>query len=190
MIIRHLGSSALSIFRRQKLKSDLAGLGIGISDISAQYIHYVHIDRALDDSEHRILQLILDYGPHPALSVSECPERLYIVPRFGTISPWSSKATDIAGRCGLSVVKRLERGIVYYFDIHTNATLGYAEREIVLPYLCDRMTEMVMKENDAEGIFQAHTPARMTSVALSKGGRNILQQADKQLGLALSDDEP
>jgi phosphoribosylformylglycinamidine synthase len=116
---------------------------------------------------------------------------LLVVPRLGTISPWSSKATDIARHCALPQVTRIERGVVYYLKTKSGKPLTDAEKQAVLPLLHDRMTESVVF--DAEGIeekiFRHGTPQPLSSVDIVKGGRAALEAANKEMGLALSADE-
>src|SRR5262245_13144240 len=111
-IIRLRGSSALSAFRLDKLLQSAASFLPSISTLQAEFWHFVQLDRPLDADEGARLQRILTYGP--AIAAGEPGgELLLVVPRFGTIAPWSSKATDVAHHCGLSAVRRIERGIAY-----------------------------------------------------------------------------
>jgi phosphoribosylformylglycinamidine synthase len=108
-----------------------------------------------------------------------------VVPRFGTISPWSSKASDIAHNCGLTKVDRLERGIAYYVKGATTA-----DRDVIAAVLHDRMTEAVLDNTAAaEALFSHAEPAPLSTVDVLAGGRDALIEADKNLGLALADDE-
>ncbi len=109
-------------------------------------------------------------------------------PRPGTISPWSSKATDIAHNCGLNQVKRLERGIAYY--VQAKGELSAAQRADVAAVLHDRMMETVFGEmNEAAALFAHHEPRPFTQVDVLGGGRAALAEANVALGLALADDE-
>jgi phosphoribosylformylglycinamidine synthase len=111
-----------------------------------------------------------------------------VVPRPGTISPWSSKATDIAHNCGLTTVCRIERGILYSFE--SIQALSQAELLALYPALHDRMTEVVFSSLDeAEALFIHHSPTEMTCVDVLGGGREALQRANRELGLALAEDE-
>jgi len=118
-------------------------------------------------------------------------QRLLAVPRLGTISPWSSKATDIAQHCALPMVKRIERGVAYYFKAAGSKRLRDAEFKAMLPLLHDRMTESVLSKFDgaAEKIFRHGTPPPLTSVDIIKDGRGALETANREMGLALSADE-
>src|ERR1019366_7040359 len=118
-------------------------------------------------------------------------QRVLVVPRLGTISPWSTKATDIAQHCGLSGVLRIERGVVYYLDTNNGKGLSKSEQAAVLPLLHDRMTESVLSDVDsaAEKIFQHGVPQPLATVDVLKGGSKALAKADREMGLALSADE-
>src|SRR5664280_1907531 len=106
------GTSALSDFRVKKLLVELQAVDSNITAISARFIHFADLENDLNDDQTAILSQLLSYGSLPSAGSQNC-ETLLVVPRSGTISPWSSKATEIAQRCGLSVVKRIERGIEY-----------------------------------------------------------------------------
>ena len=100
------GRNALSEFRTRKLNDALLQARLDLSGISAEYRHFVSIARPLTGEESATLERILTYGP-AAQAVPETGHLQLIVPRLGTISPWSSKATDIARQCGLSCVERI-----------------------------------------------------------------------------------
>ena len=118
------GAPALSDFRLQKLTRRIAeATGTELSPY-AEFVHFVDLDRPLDDAGRLVLERLLRYGP--ALPAHELRgELLLVVPRPGTISPWSSKATDIAHNCGLEALHRIERGIAYYLEAvsYTHLTL-------------------------------------------------------------------
>ena len=113
-MIELAGASAVSDFRIAKLRPALEGIQPGLGAITARYIHFVDLERDLDAREHKLLERLLTYGPREA-SAPATPAsavEITVIPRFGTISPWASKATDIARVCGLDAVRRIERGIV------------------------------------------------------------------------------
>ena len=109
------GRKALSDFRLDKLLSAIGTAVPAVTGLDARLWHFVHVVRPLHDEEQAILARILTYGPHTEADQQE-GDMLLVVPRIGTISPWSSKATDIAHHCGLEAVERIERGIAYTHD--------------------------------------------------------------------------
>jgi phosphoribosylformylglycinamidine synthase len=175
------GGAALSAFRIEKICKQLQARGLPLCKITTQYWHFVELEGKLTMEERAVLEAALDYAdPATAMSVGQF---LLVTPRFGTVSPWSSKATDILHNCGLNKVRRIERGIAYQFE-HA------ADETVLLPLIHDRMTEVVLRSIDeANGLF-AHVPPReLESVDLLAGGRAALVEANTRLGLALSDDE-
>ncbi len=124
-----------------------------------------------------------------------CPPEgalLLILPRPGTISPWSTKATEIAHHCGLSALERLERGIAFHVQTRDEAhkELSPAAKEALLPLIHDRMTEAVFGSFDeAERLFRHFAPAPLNTVDVLTGGRGALEKANSEMGLALSTDE-
>ena len=101
-ILKLRGSPAFSAFRIEKLKRRLDG--VSFSRLSADYWHFVETARPLTDQESSVLVKLLEYGP--AVEKQEKGELFVVVPRFGTVSPWASKATDIAHSCGLTAIGR------------------------------------------------------------------------------------
>src|SRR5688572_28312793 len=122
-ITRLRGRSALSAFRLGKLTQSVTAAVPRISGIRAEFWHLVQHERALADSESRQLERILTYGPADTAGDSRGTLML-TVPRIGTISPWSSKATDIARHCGLETVRRIERGVAYWFATRDGSALS------------------------------------------------------------------
>ncbi|MEY8200383.1 MAG: phosphoribosylformylglycinamidine synthase, partial [Colwellia sp.] len=115
---------------------------------------------------------------------------LLVTPRPGTISPWSSKSTDIAHNCGLEKVERLERGMAYYITLADNTNLTVDQKTQLSSLLHDRMMESVFNNfADAEQLFTSSEPSRLTAIDIENGGKNALVQANIELGLALADDE-
>ena len=110
------GSSALSTFRLQKLRQDLAGAGVPVRAVSAEFTHVAETEGDLGPRDLAVLEKLLTYGPRQAAEVVRGLS-LVVAPRPGTISPWSSKATDIARNCGLRTVRRIERVTVFTLDL-------------------------------------------------------------------------
>jgi phosphoribosylformylglycinamidine synthase len=131
MLIKNFrGAPALSDFRVTKLLAQCEQLQLPIHNIYAEFAHFAHLNEALSDSEENVLQQLLTYGP----TIEEHQPTgnfLLVTPRPGTISPWSSKSTDIAHNCGLNKVIRLERGIAYYITITENITLTTEQKKPV-----------------------------------------------------------
>src|SRR5690606_26108385 len=144
-------------------------------------------DQDLADHELTVLRQLLHYGP--ALAHEEDEGELFlVVPRPGTISPWASKATDIAHNCGLQTVHRIERGIAYY--ISHSGVLDESALPAIQGLLHDRMVESVFRHlGDAEQLFRLQSPKPLTIVDILSGGRQALTKANRELGLALAEDE-
>lgn len=181
------GAPALSPFRRQKLVSGLHDLVPKVVDVYAEFMHFIELEGSLSASQREVLDKLLTYGPK---GQSELPEGtlFLVVPRPGTISPWSSKATDIAHNCGLQAVRRIERGIAYY--VKCPEQMDVTQREAVASLLHDRMTQAVFHEiAGAELLFSHAEPKPVTSVAITTSGRQALEEANQSMGLALAEDE-
>src|SRR5271155_2139632 len=132
------GASALSQFRLERLLQALLGADRRVRAVGSHLMHFVDASRPLNESELEVLGKLLTYGPRPHLQ-EERGQRLLVTPRLGTVSPWSSKATDIAHVCGLEAVRRLERGTAYV--IEAEEPLTAAELRALGSLLHDRMTE-------------------------------------------------
>lgn len=181
------GAPALSSFRRKKLSQSLNEAVPAIRDVYAEFVHFVDSESPLTNAQQTVLGKLLQYGPSVAAEAAE-GQLCLVVPRPGTISPWATKATDIARNCGLGQVKRIERGIAYY--LHTERELNAEELALAHGLLHDRMTQAVFAQlSDAEKLFAQHAPKEMTSVDILAGGRDALAAANVKLGLALAEDE-
>ncbi len=180
------GAPALSAFRVQKLMQACESAALPVRQIYAEFIHLADLNESLNDTETQQLEKILTYGP--AIEAHTPEGHLHFVtPRPGTISPWSSKATDIAHNCGLNKVKRLERGIAYYV---VSDELTAEQTKTLNALLHDRMVEVILPSFDEANVLFARTePAKFTSVDVLSKGRLALEQANTELGLALADDE-
>ncbi|MGB8338510.1 MAG: phosphoribosylformylglycinamidine synthase [Burkholderiales bacterium] len=186
--VLHLpGPSALSPFRVAKLQQSLASVIPAVESVSAAYWHFVEVLGELGQNQKNVLDRILAYG-YPAVKVAG--NVLLVLPRFGTISPWSSKASDIARHCGLAAVKRLERGTAYCITKHDGKPLSAEEKKALLPLIHDRMTEVVVSDfAEANKLFHHVEPVPLARVDMLAGGKAALETANKNLGLALSPDE-
>jgi phosphoribosylformylglycinamidine synthase len=181
-ILRLRGGLAFSAFRLDKLNARVRQLDPRLTVASARFWHFVEIGRDVDECERATLDRLLTYGaPVPA---GESPGRVALVtPRFGTISPWSSKATDIAHQCGLDGVRRIERGTAYHVE-------GGGDLAAILPVLHDRMTETVLASPDeADLLFRHVAPKPLAEVDVLGEGPSAIERANSALGLALAPDE-
>ncbi len=181
------GSPALSEFRVNKLLELCCELNLPVTGIYAEFAHFADVISDLDASEIVKLEKLLTYGP----TIEEHkPEGLLLLsaPRPGTISPWSSKSTDIAHNCGLAKIARLERGTAYY--VETSETLSELQLVELKAILHDRMMEVVFTDfESAAALFTVAEPAPYAEVDLLVGGRKALENANVTLGLALAEDE-
>ncbi len=218
MYLKLAGAVAWSAFRQKNLLSQLEILTTGQPDfppiigIRSCYVYYVAASRDLTEAEQATLRGLLDDGAPiehdffaasqqlDAVNASTC---VCIVPRIGTISPWSSKATDIARNCGLTVVQRIERGIIVELQLKPNwlkqasagllgatPTLTETQRQRCIALLHDRMTESVVAPTfDIAELLRELPPESLQHIPLLEEGVNALEVANQTLGLALSADE-
>jgi len=176
------GQSALSEFRLAKILDALKEIDNDVSGLDARYTYFVDVEGNLSEDQRGKLGGLL-LANDPVVEFSADSKLIFAVPRPGTISPWSSKATDIAHACGLDTVRRIERGIAYAIE-------GSDKVKLLAPALYDRMTESALfASKDAGMLFESHEPARLALVPLLEEGPDALQRANTELGLALSDDE-
>ena len=183
------GSPALSPFRLDKLYDTLKKSAPRISHIYAEFNHFAFSDVLLSAPQQHTLKQILTYGPQAKLE-EPAGELFLVVPRIGTISPWASRATDIAHNCGLSAVLRIERGIAFYVETSDKQALSDSEIKAFKSAIHDRMTETVLTQlNDAEKLYHSAQPKPFNSVDILQNGAVALEAANSELGLALSPDE-
>ncbi len=190
------GSSALSAFRIQRLLSQLKAIEPSISGISGRYCHFIASHAELNAEDRERLAAMLTYGEpfEGSAKGSAEGEQFVVIPRFGTISPWASKATDIAHNCGMAHIHRIERGVIYAVQMKSGLlgkkSLTDAQWQEVAALLHDRMTEAVIRSpEDAAGLFTELEAQPLQYVDALGGGRGALEKANTELGLALSDDE-
>lgn len=181
------GAPALSEFRLQKLLSDLQSQSLPVQALYAEYLHVAESSQDLTMDESTVLEKLLTYGPK--LEEHQGQGTLFVVaPRPGTISPWSSKATDIAKICGLASIRRIERAIVYWVQVSESMTPDL--RLKIQSKLHDRMTQVVFEHPDQlQNLFSHETPRPVESVPVLAQGKVALVEANQRLGLALADDE-
>ncbi|WP_455212666.1 phosphoribosylformylglycinamidine synthase [Kaarinaea lacus] len=209
MMLTLFGNTALSAFRIQKLFRQISTAIPNIQSIATQFIHLVDCSEDLTPQEKDILNRLLDYGSQEQGSQEQGSQEqgsqkqgsqqqrqggaqatVYVIPRVGTVSPWSSKATDIAHNCNLKNIARIERGVAYFLTKKDGSSLTAAETEALTPFIHDRMIETVITNlADAAALFTHAQPKTLQSVDVLTGGREALQQANSEFGLALADDE-
>jgi phosphoribosylformylglycinamidine synthase len=175
------GIAALSDFRQAKLLSRLQAADPTVKSVNAEYVHIADINGQLGPHDEKNLIELLSYG---ATYQGTSDGELYLVaPRPGTISPWSSKATDIVHNSGLHQIHRVERGTAYYIS-------GGKNRQAIAAVLHDRMTEVVLDSLEATSIlFETTEPGELGSVDILNDGQAALVKANVDLGLAMAEDE-
>lgn len=186
------GGNALSSFRAQQLLTDLVAIHPKITGIDARFVHLVATEAAVTAEQSQRLAALLTYGdPYEGSGEGVA---LVVTPRMGTISPWASKATDIARNCGLDVF-RVERITEYRISLKSGLLGGTPELSSeqlgqIAALLHDRMTESVFATRaEAEKLFTTLAAQPMEFVDVLGGSRAALEAANKQWGLALADDE-
>src|SRR5262249_11335017 len=185
-ILRLRGPAALTAFRAERLLARIRAVAPEATGVATRFEHFAELEQPLDGRERELLERLLRYGPRGGVGAGEGAGLfVLVVPRLGTISPWSSKATDIARICGLVKLRRIERGVAYVVG-----GVGAERLGALAPLLHDRMTQSVLRAlDDADALFRHATPAPLVAVDLQAGGRGALVAANTSLGLALSEDE-
>ncbi len=184
------GGAALSEFRLQKLLRDIRVKVPAVTAVAARYLHIVALSAPLTALAERELRSLLDDRTAPGVDLPA--DSVLVVPRTGTVSPWSSKATDIARSCGLVAVRRVERAVRFSFA--TTRPLTPADLLLLAPLLHDRMTQsllpgVVPDVGLAAALFQEEAPRALRHVPLLREGVAALERANGDLGLALSAEE-
>ena len=193
-VITHLhGSRALSDFRVSRLLNRFAALNPDIVGVQSRYVHYIWSNEALSTRDLEVLKGLLAYGEEGIDATVEHVD-LTVVPRIGTISPWASKATDIAHNAGLTHIRRIERGIEYGLLVKKgllgSKKLSAADIEAASALMHDRMTESVCAgEFDGAALFSDLPSKPLLTIPVLTEGKAALEHANTDLGLALSDDE-
>ncbi|HEY4802852.1 MAG TPA: phosphoribosylformylglycinamidine synthase [Paraburkholderia sp.] len=190
------GASALSDFRQTRLLDTLSRIDASIVGVRGQYLHFVNSQTPLSSKDSAKIEALMHYGdPFDAGKDKGAVETFLVVPRFGTVSPWASKATDIALHCGLTHVRRIERGIEYTVVLKGGLlggkkALSDEARAAVVAALHDRMTESVAPSRDhAMHLFDELPAKPLQTVGVLTDGRKALEKANAELGLALAEDE-
>jgi phosphoribosylformylglycinamidine synthase len=185
------GGNALPAFRAQQLTAQAQAICPALLHIQGQFVHLGGFEQAPSAEQQHKLAALLSYGePAPA---AQDGVTLVVAPRLGTVSPWASKATDIAHNCGFAI-KRVERVVQYTLVLKKpligQAKMSDADLLAVAALLHDRMTESVMRDLDeAKALFTALDAQPMAHVDILQGGRAALEKANVEWGLALAVDE-
>ncbi len=182
------GTTALSLFRTEKLLSAAQAVLPTVQAIHSEFVYFIESETAPGSADEALLNELLHSQSTQA--GKSAGTLMLVVPRIGTISPWSSKATDIARISGLTAVQRIERGIAYCIESRDGSILSNEQKMALASLIHDRMIEsLLFTFEEAEGLFSHAAPAPLMSVDVMAGGRAALVAADSELGLALSDDE-
>ncbi len=182
----------LSPFRQQALLAAVQGVAPAVVGLSARYVHWVMTNAPLDAAQTDKLQALLNYGD--LFDGDDDGELLLVMPRLGTVSPWASKATDIARNCGADI-RRVERVMAYRLTLKRGLlggakVLDAAQLDAVSSLIHDRMTETVARNWDAaRQLFEEQPTKTMATVDIMGVGRRALLAANTEFGLALADDE-
>ena len=187
------GGNALSDFRIQQLVPRLQAICPDVVGLSGQYLHLVASVTSLEDAAQQTLKQLLTYGdPAPSEANAAASWTLYVSPRLGTVSPWASKATDIAHNCGLSL-RRIERLVSYRLKFAADLHVTQLSTDVKLALadlLHDRMTESILSQaSDALALFNELEAQPLLHVDVLQGGRKALAKANQEFGLALAEDE-
>lgn len=185
------GGHALSQFRTESLQRQIDSISANVGGFSAKFVHFIKASDDLDVEQRSKLEALLSYTSAAAPVYIPTPSsdlQILITPRFGTISPWSSKATDIARNCGLKNVERIERGTLFDFSLKGKAEQN--EINQIAHLLHDRMTESVSFGLEAaRSLFVEEAKRELAVVNLSENAKDELLRANEEMGLALADDE-
>ncbi|MCA3839465.1 phosphoribosylformylglycinamidine synthase, partial [Burkholderia sp.] len=190
------GASALSDFRQTRLLDTLRQIDANIVAVRGQFLHFVNAAEPLAADDSARIDALMHYGePFQPAGEKGTTETFVVLPRFGTVSPWASKATDIAQHCGLTHVRRIERGVEFTVTLKSGLlggkkALSDDARAAVVVALHDRMTESVVAaRDDAKHLFDELPAKPLETVDVLGVGRGALERANVELGLALADDE-
>ena len=188
-MLQLIGRSALSAFRLEKLLTTIQAELDNVLTLRTEYRYFIEVDGdgELSTADQAVVGTLLEADLRTSNAATD--ELFFLVtPRPGTISPWSSKATDIAHNSGLKSVLRIERGTAYFIKV--TRELSAAERTLVIKLLHDRMIESVFdSEDEAERLFIHGQSRPLIAVDILNGGRTALVDANKTMGLALAEDE-
>ena len=184
MIHTHRGIKALSAFKTQALQDKLSTIQTDLEILETEFIHFADLSEALSNKDISHLNNLLSYSP--TVCTGSTNSSIIITPRMGTISPWSSKATDIVHLCSIPNIVRIERAIIYHF----NDNIGVNNRDQVLSTVMDKMTETELKSiEDAHTLFDEFEPRPVNVIDVLSNGMVAIEKANTELGLALNKGE-
>lgn len=192
------GPLALSHFRLERLLTKINDIVPQVNTLSAEFVHFIDLEEGLTKPENSVLSNLLNYGTYDSssptpMSISMIPEKtdrtlILVVPKSGSISPWSRKATDIAHHCNLKKIRRIERGIAY--SIETSERLTWGDEQAIAGLLYHAESESVFyRFQDAEFLFKKGEPKSAQWIDVLGEGQNALIKANRQLGLNLSESQ-
>lgn len=188
MIHHHFSNTALSENQLQKLLKRIQQFNKNILDIQTQYVHLTSFRESPSNENLDTLSNLLTYG-EGKIQPKHSDYKFIVIPRFGTLSPWASKATDIAKKCNLNINK-IERGIVFHLIPIKNISISKEQLKQISSICMDRMTETVVYNlNDAEKLFTENTPKSLNEIDILQKGKGELSIYNQKNGLALSEDE-
>lgn len=181
------GAIALSNFRKIQLLDALKASQISLKSIEAQFHYFIWSDSIIDALKIQQLKVLLKCPVKELFTIHKKHKSYYVTPRLGTVSPWASKATDIAKICQLNLL-RIERGIKITYE--SQKDLSQDQLMTLYQLTHDRMTESILHEmSHIEQLYQILPDKSFLRIELLEKGKSALQQANQELGLALSDDE-
>ncbi len=190
MLLTLSGKEALSLFRRQRLMARLREIVPELISLTAAYRYLVDTPEVLDEGALAVLGDLLDCPRQQGSTTSSVGEAILVAPRPGTVSSWSTKATDIAHICGLTQVRRIERAVLYTVSVEGWRVLNRDARQAMVAQIHDRMTEVALSPDaDLDALFLHADPGPSQAIPLRADGRAALKSANTELGLALSEDE-
>ncbi|MCF6764605.1 phosphoribosylformylglycinamidine synthase [Thiotrichales bacterium 19S3-7] len=184
------GNGALSNFDQTRYLTQMQQIDERVVSITAEYVHFIDIKNQVTEGDEIKLNALLNYGANKPL-INRSGQLILVMPRSGTVSPWSSKATEILHNCNLATINRIERGIAYYIKVDDNAPqLDEVTLKLLAGMLYDRMTETYTFKLDEVVVFEhLHQKENAQVIKVLEEGKAALTKVNQNLGLALSEDE-
>ena len=184
MIATHSKIHALRSFKVNSLNQSIKLKTPNLEILATEFIHFIDLNEKLISNDQSKLDKLLNYAPQLISTFDN--DNIIVTPRLGTISPWSSKATDIVNLCGLKGIKRIERGVIYHF----NRKILQSELPQILDIIMDKMTESHLENlSNADSLFNEQEPKKFSNIDILSSGKSAIEESNGELGLALSDDE-